>query len=494
MPSFRAVPNPFPGMGPIIAGGSGFYPRTELLSMVQDTLRAGDSVSLVGERKAGKTSFLNYLTSNLPPDEFVPVFIDTQRIMPRTDQMFLGTLIRKAAEAIGQTKTADTRLVDVKESVIDDNRLLAFSTELLDLIDQKFDSEDLRTLCFQLGVDYDNLPARGKRNKARELILFMHHRSRLNEVINVGRSKRPDIAWPDSPLPSRPRREQGKPGKPRTLQVAAHEAYQVFEEELNEWRGQLPLSPDGRKRRLIWLLDEIETLQGYPGSELFLFLRPFAQTDPDFRIVAGGYDVLYTLSSQNKWSPFFNAFRLARLTGLNPDVAQSLITDALHMMAATMEPSLYETVLHWTGQKPFLLKWMMSKLSQALNERGTDYHIDAAIYERATALFLQESDVQLVFRHLWNTHTTSHQRTVLSLIAAEPELATYTGILAQGSARGILVDIPRSAADLADDLERLQQLAFLYEHLGRYTFTSECLRAWIKLRNPASVNRPSGRG
>lgn len=43
--------------------------------------------------------------------------------------------------------------------------------ELLYFIDRHYSLDGVRTLCFELGVDYENLPGEGKKGKARELIL-----------------------------------------------------------------------------------------------------------------------------------------------------------------------------------------------------------------------------------------------------------------------------------------------------------------------------------
>jgi hypothetical protein len=39
--------------------------------------------------------------------------------------------------------------------------------------------QELRTLCFALGVNYDDLPPGGRADKARELVLYCERRSRL---------------------------------------------------------------------------------------------------------------------------------------------------------------------------------------------------------------------------------------------------------------------------------------------------------------------------
>jgi hypothetical protein len=50
---------------------------------------------------------------------------------------------------------------------------------LLRLITEKFSKEELRTLCFEYGMDFDDLSGEGKQAKARELILYLKRRDRL---------------------------------------------------------------------------------------------------------------------------------------------------------------------------------------------------------------------------------------------------------------------------------------------------------------------------
>lgn len=45
------------------------------------------------------------------------------------------------------------------------------------VLSARFDREDLRTLCFRLGVEYDDLPAQGRDAKARELVRYMSRRA-----------------------------------------------------------------------------------------------------------------------------------------------------------------------------------------------------------------------------------------------------------------------------------------------------------------------------
>lgn len=59
-----------------------------------------------------------------------------------------------------------------------------------------FSEEDLRTLCFELDVDYENLSGDTKLGKARELILEMERQGRLSELIERCRQVRPNLVWP----------------------------------------------------------------------------------------------------------------------------------------------------------------------------------------------------------------------------------------------------------------------------------------------------------
>jgi hypothetical protein len=67
---------------------------------------------------------------------------------------------------------------------------------LPELLSERFDEEELRTFCFNLDVDYDSLPARGKANKARELVLFFKRRNDIPTLLESGKRLRPDIPWP----------------------------------------------------------------------------------------------------------------------------------------------------------------------------------------------------------------------------------------------------------------------------------------------------------
>ena len=63
--------------------------------------------------------------------------------------------------------------------------------KLLTFIRDSFDAEDLQTLCFDLDVVYDDLPAKGRKSKARELIAYLEKRGRVQDLIDLLREERP---------------------------------------------------------------------------------------------------------------------------------------------------------------------------------------------------------------------------------------------------------------------------------------------------------------
>lgn len=65
--------------------------------------------------------------------------------------------------------------------------------KLADFISASFDEEGLKDLCFRLHVDYDDLPALGKSNKARELVKRMQHHKRTNDLVETVQQLRPHL-------------------------------------------------------------------------------------------------------------------------------------------------------------------------------------------------------------------------------------------------------------------------------------------------------------
>jgi hypothetical protein len=68
------------------------------------------------------------------------------------------------------------------------------TTELHRLLAKHFDLEELRTVAFDLGVDWDELGGETKSARARELIAYLQRRNRLGDLIAAIETSRPDVA------------------------------------------------------------------------------------------------------------------------------------------------------------------------------------------------------------------------------------------------------------------------------------------------------------
>jgi hypothetical protein len=59
-------------------------------------------------------------------------------------------------------------------------------------VEGQFNESELHNLCFQLGVDYENLGGEGKAARVQALISYLHRRGRIGDLIEVCREMRPE--------------------------------------------------------------------------------------------------------------------------------------------------------------------------------------------------------------------------------------------------------------------------------------------------------------
>src|SRR5215510_2782237 len=71
----------------------------------------------------------------------------------------------------------------------------AHASALRRILVERFDLEELRTLCSDLSIDYDALRGEGKEARARELIAHLQRRRQLDQLTSYIRQHRPDIQF-----------------------------------------------------------------------------------------------------------------------------------------------------------------------------------------------------------------------------------------------------------------------------------------------------------
>lgn len=64
------------------------------------------------------------------------------------------------------------------------------------LLAAHFSDEELNTLCHDLAIDHEVLPAQDKTSRARELVAYVERRGQLGALLHRCRALRPHVAWP----------------------------------------------------------------------------------------------------------------------------------------------------------------------------------------------------------------------------------------------------------------------------------------------------------
>jgi hypothetical protein len=82
----------------------------------------------------------------------------------------------------------------------EENRILyqPYLTNIYELLIAHFNESELKTLCFNLAIDYESLNAIGKADKARELVRHCLRHDLLQELQSTVIKQRPHISWPES--------------------------------------------------------------------------------------------------------------------------------------------------------------------------------------------------------------------------------------------------------------------------------------------------------
>lgn len=131
----------------------------------------------------------------------------------------------------------------------------SFVFKLHERMAEVYDLNEIKLLCFSLGVDYDELAGNTKSLKIEALITFLRRRGRLDELTARAKEDRPHIDWPEMPVITQEEEIKAYPlgyGKAKspptevdifTIQQQAHtvqEALLVFQDRLSIRREIIP--------------------------------------------------------------------------------------------------------------------------------------------------------------------------------------------------------------------------------------------------------------
>ncbi|MCB8978668.1 MAG: hypothetical protein H6657_14705 [Ardenticatenaceae bacterium] len=75
-------------------------------------------------------------------------------------------------------------------------------TQLRKLLIRHFNIAELRIICFDLDVDFEELEGPNKTTKMQDLINYLHRRNELHLLIGEVKDQRPSVKWPNLDEPS----------------------------------------------------------------------------------------------------------------------------------------------------------------------------------------------------------------------------------------------------------------------------------------------------
>ena len=134
-------------------------------------------------------------------EEYETIYAQLGRTLSDTDKVRLK---RQADYTSREIKELEQELLQFEPKVATTDETAETNTEdhrvvinLTLIFIERFNDEELKTFCFNLDVDYDDLPAKGKANKARELTSYLNRHNRIKGAIAMGKQLRPDINWED---------------------------------------------------------------------------------------------------------------------------------------------------------------------------------------------------------------------------------------------------------------------------------------------------------
>ena len=170
---------------------------------------AGYEVTVVDKYQEGRQALEEYtfdlVILDLKLDESAPMF-DGERLLAHISQCYPDTPcivvsghgdIRIVRDAFKQYHvidyiTKDTfdipTFVDLAKTTM---KSAVDPANLRQALDEKFDPEEIRNLCFDLRIDFDNLRGEGK--KARELVAYCQRHDRLEELATRITTLRPGV-------------------------------------------------------------------------------------------------------------------------------------------------------------------------------------------------------------------------------------------------------------------------------------------------------------
>ncbi len=80
-------------------------------------------------------------------------------------------------------------------NLIPDHNINHDSTRIFEILRNRFNEEEIKTLCFLLDIEFEELAGGNLSGKVRELVKFLNRREHLHILVSKIKQIRPDISW-----------------------------------------------------------------------------------------------------------------------------------------------------------------------------------------------------------------------------------------------------------------------------------------------------------
>ena len=163
----------------------------------------------------------------------------------------------------------------------------------------------------------------------------------------------------------------------------------------------------GRLPKIVFLIDEVETLKDFKGLGMLDFFRSLIQKFDDIIFIVVGSDRLYELTTDYS-SPFFNVFKSVELKELNKPVAKKLIKEPSEENNVDFTGN-EDRVVELTGGNPYMIQAVCQYIIHLLNNERK-YIVTQTDVENAAKSVVREQHV--FFNDFWK-ETTKEGKLIL---------------------------------------------------------------------------------
>ena len=338
-----------------------------------DAIQRREYIMLLDPRQQGKTSLINQIGRRCEMAGHIFIYAD---LMPLFDVKWESAWYESLPKQMESCADISRRLLELpaptngatwcdflrKMVGMGDERFISdqftFRTKLRQILVEFFSDDELRTICFDVGLDYDSLPALGRAGKARELVAQCERQQCLPALTEQCRQLRPNLQ----------------------LAHMLDECGSTTVVHSANPPDLLPKASESVKRRLVIAFDEIGSIPKAWATSFFAAIRcVHHECRERLTVILAGATDPREMISDPKVSPFniakhivMHDFQVDELRGLTAQLSDSV-----------SDESTAEHIIEWTGGQPYLSQLLCQYLTEA--RQKADHEVVKAAIDRLFA-------------------------------------------------------------------------------------------------------------